>query len=89
MRFIFRSDVVSDSCTVFMQSSTVSAFCTLLASPLLDLMGMLSLVHDRHRALQRKCHMPRSMQAGLTVRAGRKSHKMVAQMRVNTHRACQ
>ena len=89
MRFIFRSAVVSDSCTAFMKSSAVSAFCTLIVSPSLDLMGMLSLVHDRHRALQRKCHLPRSMQTGLTVSAGRKAHKVVAQMRVNTYRACQ
>ena len=51
MRFTFRSDVVSHSCTAFTKSPAVSAFCTLLVSPLLDLMGMMSLVHDRHSVL--------------------------------------
>ena len=49
MRLIFRLEVVSDSCTAFMKSSAVSAFCTLIVSPPLDLMGMLSLLHGMHR----------------------------------------
>ena len=44
-----RSAVVSDSCTAFMKSPAVSAFCTLIVSPPLDLMGMLSLLHGMHR----------------------------------------
>ncbi len=41
-----RSAVVSDSCTAFMKSPAVSAFCTLMTSPSLDLIGMPSLLHE-------------------------------------------
>ena len=40
-----RSADVSDSCTAFMKSPAVSAFCTLMTSPSQDLIGMLSLLY--------------------------------------------
>ena len=56
----WRSAVVSDSCTAFMKSPARSAFCTLMTSPSLDLIGMLIVAHftHEHGGTVEESHLP-------------------------------